>query len=50
MKMSDAQRYCIAKRAAQFGTTAAMKYFAARYPNDPQFTSFTSLTASCSAA
>ena len=27
MKVSDAQRFAIAKRAAQFGTTAAMRYF-----------------------
>jgi len=39
MKVSDVQRYCIAKRVALFWTTAAMKYFAARCPNDPQFAS-----------
>ena len=32
MKVSDTQQYAIAKRAAQFGTTAAMKYFANKYP------------------
>ena len=29
--MSDTQRYTIAKQAAQFGTTAAMRYFANKY-------------------
>ena len=42
MKVSDAQR--IGKRAAQFGTTAAMKYFADKYPNDPQFASLKETT------
>ena len=33
MKVSDAQRFAIAKRAAQFGTTASMRYFASKYPD-----------------
>ena len=33
MKVSDTQRFAIAKRAAQFGTTAAMIYFASKYPD-----------------
>jgi len=31
MKVSDTQQYAIAKRAAQSGTTAAMRYFANKY-------------------
>ena len=38
LKVSDAQRFAIAKRAAQFGTTAAIRYFASKYPDE-----FTSL-------
>ena len=33
IKVSDAQRFAIAKRAAQFGTTASMRYFASKYPD-----------------
>ena len=44
MKVNDAQRYCIGKRAAQFGTTVAMKYVADKYPNDPQFASLKETT------
>ena len=32
MKTSDAQRFAIVKRAAQFGTTAAIRHFASKYP------------------
>ena len=38
MKISDAQRFAIAKQAALFGTAAAMRYFASKYPD--QFVSF----------
>ena len=33
MKVSDAQRFAIAKGAAQFGTTAVIRLFATEYPD-----------------
>jgi len=33
LKVSDAQRLMIAKRASQFGTTALMRYFTSKYPD-----------------